>query len=233
MTTPLPVVVVIEDDPQMAMFLRTTLGATGYRVVEAGTGTLGLALVRSHNPEIVLLDLGLPDMDGLEVTRDLRTWSTVPIVVLSARGQEEDKVAALDAGADDYLTKPFGSGELAARMRVALRHASRGAPPADETFVFGDVRVDVARRLVFRQGEEVHLSPIEYRLLAFLVRHPDRVLTHRQILKDVWGPSHVHETQYLRVYMGQLRQKLEAAAARPRYLVTEPGVGYRLKMEPA
>ncbi|MFO0675568.1 MAG: response regulator [Polyangiaceae bacterium] len=232
MTTPLPVVVVIEDDPHMALFLRTTLGATGYRVVDAETGTLGLALVRSHNPEIVLLDLGLPDMDGLDVMRDLRTWSTVPVVVLSARGQEEDKVAALDAGADDYLTKPFGSGELAARMRVALRHASRGVPPADEAFGFGDVRVDVARRLVFRSGEEVHLSPIEYRLLAFLVRHPDRVLTHRQILKDVWGPSHVHETQYLRVYMGQLRQKLEEVAARPRYLVTEPGVGYRLKTDP-
>jgi two-component system KDP operon response regulator KdpE len=224
-----PVILLIEDERQMRRFLRVSLSANGYELVEAETAEAGMTLAASHNPELVLLDLGLPDVDGLEVTQRLREWTHVPIIVISARGQEEDKIKALDAGADDYLTKPFGVGELLARIRVALRRAS-AADDGEAVFTLGDLKVDLGRRQVLMADKEVHLTPIEYKLLALLVKHAGRVLTHRQILREVWGPHHSEQTQYLRVYMGQLRHKLEANPSRPQYLVTEPGVGYRLRL---
>jgi two-component system KDP operon response regulator KdpE len=224
------VAVVIEDDAQIRRFLKATLEENGFKYLEAETARRGLVQCETQMPDLVILDLGLPDLDGLEVIETVREWSKVPIVVLSARGQEKDKVAALDAGADDYLTKPFGVEELLARIRVALRHASRaGSPEAESVFRHEDLEVDLGRRLVFVSGTEVHLTPIEYRLLATLVKHAGKVLTHRQILVEVWGPNAEFEHQYLRVYMNQLRHKLEPEPARPRYLVTETGVGYRLK----
>jgi len=227
-----PVVLVIEDEPQIRRFLRATLSAHGYRLVEAATAQEGLMHAATRQPEIVILDLGLPDLDGLELTRQLREWSAMPIIVLSARGQESDKVAALDAGADDYLTKPFGVGELLARMRVALRHTARIAQePGEAVFTVGDLRIDMARRQVFVADQEVHLTPIEYKLLTTLVRYAGKVVTHHQLLREVWGPGASSETHYLRVYMGQLRHKLEANPTRPRYLVTESGVGYRLRTD--
>ena len=227
-----PTVLVIEDEAQIRRFLRATLTANGYQLLEATTAQEGLVQAATRQPEIVILDLGLPDLDGLEVTRRLREWTTVPIIVLSARGQEADKVTALDAGADDYLTKPFSVGELLARLRVALRHAARTSQePGAPTFVLGDLRVDLRRRQVSLAEQQVHLTPIEYKLLTTLVRYAGRVVTHRQLLKEVWGPGHTEASHYLRVYMGQLRHKLEADPARPRYLVTEPGVGYRLKTD--
>jgi len=230
MTIEGPLVLVVEDEPQMRRFLRATLASHGYRVVEAATAAQGVAQATAHNPDIVLLDLGLPDGDGLEVTRRLREWSSVPIIVLSARGRETDKIEALDGGADDYLTKPFGAGELLARIRVALRHAARG-PSSEPVVTVGELRVDLVRRQVFRGDAEVHLTPLEYKLLVELVRNAGKVLTHRQLLHAVWGPQSVDQSHYLRVYMGQLRHKLEQDPARPRYLVTEPGVGYRLRTE--
>lgn len=232
MGIPLPLVLVIEDEPQMRRLLRTTLRAHDYQVVEAATAREGLAQAAGRNPELVLLDLGLPDGDGLEVTRALRRSTRRPIIVISARGQERDKVAALDEGADDYLTKPFGVHELLARMRVALRHADQPADaPTATVFQAGDLRVDLARRQVFRGSQEVHLTPTEYRLLSALIRQAGRVVTHRQLLHDVWGANYGDQTHYLRVYMAQLRHKLEPDAARPRLLTTEPGVGYRLREE--
>jgi two-component system KDP operon response regulator KdpE len=226
------VVVVVEDEPQIRRFLRPTLASQGYRVVEAASGEEGVLQAATRQPDIVILDLGLPDIDGLEVIRRLREWTAVPIIVLSARGQEPDKIAALDAGADDYVAKPFAVGELLARMRVALRHASRAArEPSEPVFAFGDVRVDLGRRQVFVGDAEVRLTRTEYKLLTVLVRHAGRVLTHRQLLREVWGPGYVEQTHYLRVYMTQLRHKLEADPARPRFLTTEPGVGYRLRPE--
>jgi two-component system, OmpR family, KDP operon response regulator KdpE len=223
-------VLVVDDEPQMRRFLRPALEGQGYRVIEATTAREALSLASSHNPDCVLLDLGLPDADGLEVTQRLREWSAVPIIVVSARGQEVDKVAALDAGADDYLTKPFGTGELMARLRVAERHSARFRDDASEpVFEAQGLRVDLARREVSREGEPVHLTPLEYKLLATLVRHSGKVITHRQLLKEVWGPASVNETQYLRVYMAQLRHKIEKDAARPTLLMTETGVGYRLR----
>lgn len=222
----------IEDEPQMRRFLRAMLAARGYRLVEAETGGEGIAQATTRNPDLVLLDLGLPDMEGLEVTRRLREWSAVPIIVLSARGQEQDKIDALDGGADDYLTKPFSAGELLARLRVALRHAAhaaRGSTAEGHRFAVQDVEVDLARRVVSRAGEEIHLTPIEYKLLTTLIRHAGKVLTHRQLLGEVWGPAYAGQTHYLRVYMAQLRHKLERDPARPQILITEPGVGYRLK----
>ena len=225
-----PVVLIIEDEPQMRRFLRATLRAHDYQVVEATTAREGLTQAAGRNPELVLLDLGLPDAEGLDVARALRRNSRTPIIVLSARGRESDKVAALDEGADDYLTKPFGAQELLARIRVALRHAALPADAAPHpVFEAGDLRVDQVRRQVFRGSQEVHLTPTEYRLLAALIRHAGRVITHRQLLQEVWGASHVDQTHYLRVYMAQLRQKLESDSARPRLLITEPGVGYRLR----
>jgi two-component system KDP operon response regulator KdpE len=226
------VVLVVEDEPQVMRFLRATLPAQGYRLVEATTGQQGLLEAASRTPDLVLLDLGLPDLDGVEVTRRLREWSKVPIIVLSARGQESDKIQALDAGADDYLTKPFGVGELLARMRVALRNAARllsGNAPS--VFEVGELRVDLGARRVSVAGRDVRLTRTEYNLLALLVKHAGKVLTHRQLLREVWGPGAANESHYLRVYMGQLRHKLEADPARPRYLETETGVGYRLRAD--
>jgi len=223
-----PLVLVVEDEPQMMRFLRATLPSQGYRVAEAATGQQGLVEAAMRSPDLVLLDLGLPDMDGVEVMRRLREWSAIPVIVLSARGQEGDKIQALDAGADDYLTKPFGIGELLARVRVALRHLAGAAGPAEVVFETGELKVDLGARRVFVGEREVRMTRTEYRLLALLVKHAGKVVTHRQLLKDVWGPNAVEETHYLRVYMGQLRQKLEADPARPRYLLTETGVGYRL-----
>jgi len=228
---PEPVIVLIEDDAKIRRFLRTAFVNNGYRLFEASTGTDGLVEAATRQPDVVIVDLGLPDLDGVEVIRQLREWTSVPVIVLSARGQESDKVAALDAGADDYVSKPFGPGELLARVRVAVRHAARTASGEDATFTVGDLRVDLARRLVFVGGKEVHLTPIEYKLLTALVRHAGKVLTHAQLLKEVWGPSHESEAHYLRIYIMQLRRKLEANPTRPRYLRTEPGVGYRLVAE--
>ncbi len=227
---PAPVIVLIEDEPQIRRFLRATLGSHGYRLYEAGAGEDGLVEAASRQPDVVILDLGLPDLDGLQVIRRLREWSTVPIIVLSARGQEGDKVAALDAGADDYVSKPFAVGELLARLRVALRHAAAG-DSGSPTFAVGGLRVDQIKRQVQVEGQDVHLTPIEYRLLTLLVRHAGRVVGQRQLLKEVWGPGQTEQTHYLRVYMGTLRRKLEKDPARPRYLLTEPGVGYRLAAE--
>jgi two-component system KDP operon response regulator KdpE len=227
-----PTVVVIEDEPHIRRFLRPTLVSQGYRVVEAATGEEGILQAATRQPDLVILDLGLPDMDGLEVIRRLREWTAVPVIVLSARGQERDKIAALDAGADDYVAKPFAAGELLARMRVALRHAARSArEPADATFAMGTIRVDLVRRRVVMGDVEVHLTRTEYKLLTTLIRHAGKVLTHRQLLQEVWGPPYADQTHYLRVYMGQLRHKLEADPARPRFLLTEPWVGYRLVTE--
>lgn len=227
MSKPAPVVVCIEDDPQMRRFLRTGLGAEGFRVFEAESGERGLVEAATRKPDVVVLDLGLPDIDGVEVVRRLREWTRLPVIVLSARSREADKIAALDAGADDYLTKPFGLGELLARIRVALRHGSVAGARDQEVVTAGDLRVDFARRQVSVAGKPVHLTPIEYRLLATLIRNAGRVLTHRQLLQDVWGPAYIERSHYLRVYMGQLRHKLEADPPRPRHLQTEAGVGYR------
>ena len=230
--SPPPLVLVVDDEPQVVRFLRATLPAQGYRLVEAVTGAQGLVAASTRAPDLILLDLGLPDLDGVEVTRRLREWSATPIIVLSARGQETDKIEALDAGADDYLTKPFGTGELLARMRVALRNAARAAGDEGETvFTAGDLKVDLGARRVFVGEKEIHLTRTEYNVLAVLVKHAGKVLTHRQLLKEVWGPGSTGESHYLRVYMGQLRHKLERDPARPRYLLTETGVGYRLRAD--
>jgi two-component system KDP operon response regulator KdpE len=232
MTDPKPVILVVEDEPQMRKFIRLSLSARNYRVLEASSGAEAIQQAEAYTPDVILLDLGLPDMDGLEVTRRVRAWSAMPILVISARGQEDSKVAALEEGADDYLTKPFGSAELIARIRVALRHSARvnGAPGA--VVPIGDeIQVDLLKRLVVVRGNEVHLTPIEYKLLAALIKHAGMVLTHRHLLEQVWGPGHAHQLEYLRVYMTQLRHKLEADPARPKYLVTETGIGYRLKAD--
>ena len=227
MSEPHAVVVVIEDEPQIRRFLRTVLPSHDIEVFEADTGERGLVEVGLRRPDVVVLDLGLPDIGGVEVVRRLREWSTVPVIILSARSDETDKITALDAGADDYVTKPFGVGELLARLRVAIRRASRTEAGA-QTFSAGAMTVDLNARRVEVAGQTVHLTPIEYRLLAQLVKHAGKVLTHRHLLKEVWGPSHVEDAHYLRIYMAQLRRKLEADPTQPRYLITEPGVGYRL-----
>jgi two-component system, OmpR family, KDP operon response regulator KdpE len=223
---------VIEDEPQVIRFLRASLAGHGFKILDAPTGQRGLIEASAHVPDIVLLDLALPDMDGVEVMRRLREWTSVPVIVLSARGQERDKIEALDAGADDYLTKPFGIGELLARMRVALRHADRVGEDAESgELVVGDLSVNLAARRVTVADKEVHLTPNEYRLLAVLARNAGKVVTQRQLLKEVWGPSSIEQSHYLRVYMAQLRHKLEPEPARPRWLITEPGVGYRLRTD--
>jgi len=221
---------VVDDEPQIRRFLRTSLAAHGYDVIEADSAAAALRVVTTAKPDVLILDLGLPDQDGAEVIRRVREWSAMPIVVLSARGSEEAKVAALDLGADDYVTKPFGMNELLARLRAALRHRlqEQGAEPV---FTAGGVTVDLARRVVTRDGEPVNLSPREYDLLRQLVIHAGKVLTHQHLLREVWGPAHLQDTPYLRVYVGQLRQKLEADPARPILITTEPGVGYRLRGE--
>jgi two-component system KDP operon response regulator KdpE len=224
------IVLIIEDEPEILRFLRTTLPPHGYRVHEASTGREGLTQAAARNPDLILLDLGLPDLDGLEVIRRVRKSAAIPIIVLSARAQEPMKVEALDLGADDYVTKPFGVDELLARMRVVLRHATRTPGEVGESvFTAGALRIDLEQRRVSVSGKEVRLTPIEYKLLTVLVRHAGRVLTHRQLLKEVWGPLHGHEAHYVRVYMQHLRNKLEAKPAHPRYLITELGVGYRLR----
>jgi two-component system KDP operon response regulator KdpE len=225
-------ILIVEDEPQIRHFLRTTLTAEGYRVIEAENGQRGVAEAATHKPDLVMVDLGLPDLDGVEVVKRIRAWSTLPILILSARSAEADKIAALDAGADDYVTKPFGVGELTARIRVALRHAARGAQEnAAGTLRFGDIEVDLERRLVRAEGRDVHLTPIEFRLLGCLAKHAGMVLTHRHLLREVWGPSYIDQSHYLRIYMKQLRHKLEPDPARPRYLLTETGVGYRMTPE--
>lgn len=227
-----PVIVLIEDEPQIRRFLRTTLTSQGYRLFEATNGADGLVEVASRQPDVAIVDLGLPDIDGLEVIRRLRGWTAVPIIVLSARGQERDKVVALDAGADDYISKPFGADELLARIRVALRHTAGASHEEDDaTFTVGDLRVDLLRRQVSMAGAPVHLTPIEYKLLTTLVRHAGKVVTTPQLLREVWGPTHADQGHYVRVYMAHLRHKLETEPANPRYLLTEPGVGYRLAAE--
>jgi two-component system KDP operon response regulator KdpE len=225
-----PVALIVEDEPQIRRFVRAALEAEGWQVHEAATRQRGVIEAGTRKPDLVVLDLGLPDGDGMELIRDVRGWSSVPIVVLSARAGEEDKIAALDAGADDYLTKPFGVGELLARVRANLRRprAVGGESGADATMRFGKVEVDRRARIVRRDGVEVHLTPTEYRLLAVLVANAGRVLTHRQLLREVWGPSHADQSHYLRIYMGHLRQKLEDDPAQPRHLLTETAVGYRL-----
>jgi len=227
-----PLVLIVDDEAPIRRFLRASLGGEGYRVVEAATAAEALEKIATQRPDVVVLDLGLPDRDGVALTREVREWSPVPIVVLSVRDRETDKVAALEAGADDYLTKPFGVGELLARLRVALRHAAAtGRGGEQPVFAAGELRVDLARRQVFVGGSEVRLTPIEYKLLAVLVANAGKVLTHRQLLHQVWGPEYGDENHYVRVYVAQLRHKLETDPARPRYLRTEPGVGYRLLAE--
>ncbi|WP_133716287.1 response regulator [Methylocaldum gracile] len=230
MTETRPVILVIEDDPHLRMFLSTCLsGQDGWSVITAETGTEGLASARSAKPALVILDLGLPDMDGVEVVDRLRKRTGVPLIILSARNHENDITQALDAGADDYLTKPFSTAELVARIRALLRRASQRSwgPPRD-VFQVGDLKVELTRRKVSLEDREIHLTPIEYRLLTALISHAGSVVTHRQLLNEVWGPGHTEHSHYVRIYMGQLRHKIEADPARPRYLLTEPGVGYRL-----
>ncbi len=219
-------VLVIDDEVQIRRFLKISLEAGGYAVHEAGNGHEGIIIAAKTRPDLVILDLGLPDMDGVAVVRQLREWTHMPIIILSVRDADLDKVAALDAGADDYLTKPFSTEELLARLRVALRHAQ--PEPDLRTFTAGDLHVDLTRRLVTIRGAPVKLTPTEYALLRLMVQHAGRVLTHRQILKEVWGPAYIDETHYLRVYFAQLRQKLETNPALPKLILTEPGVGYRL-----
>ena len=233
---PAPIAVIIEDEPQIRRFVRAALEAEGWQVHEADTLKKGLTEAGTRKPDLLVLDLGLPDGDGLALISDVRSWSGVPIVVLSARSDEVDKIAALDAGADDYLTKPFGIGELLARVRANLRRprtvpgegAADASGETDPVFRFGEVEVDRPARLVRRAGIEVHLTPIEYRLLTVLIANVGRVLTHRQLLRDVWGPSHTGQSHYLRIYMGHLRQKLEIDPTQPRHFLTETAVGYRL-----
>jgi len=228
MTEPTVNVVLIEDEKQIRRFVKAALEAEGVTVHEADTGQRGLIEAATRKPDLVIVDLGLPDTDGLDVIRELRGWTDIPVIVLSARSQESEKVAALDAGADDYLSKPFGVSELMARIRAHLRRRNHAGLVETPSVHFGPIEVDLALRQVRRDGVAVHLTPIEYRLLSTLVRHAGRVLTHRQLLRDVWGPSHVESNHYLRIYMGHLRQKLERDAAQPEHIVTETGVGYRL-----
>ena len=231
MTQASPVIVVIEDDPAIRLFLRTGLGAHGFKVFEADRGKQGIIEASIRKPDLIILDLGLPDMDGVDVIKIIREWSVMPIIILSARSNEQHKIDALDAGADDYLTKPFGLGELLARIRVAMRH-SVSSPEQDQSGVFicGELKVDLLKRQVVVGDREVHLTPIQYRLLSVLIKNAGKVLTHQYLLKEVWGPSYRDNSHYLRIYMSQLRQKLEIDPAQPQYLLTESGIGYRLKV---
>ncbi len=227
-----PLILVIEDDPQIRRFLRAALAAEDYQFHEAVTAAEGIAQAAARQPDLILLDLGLPDRDGLDVIREIRSWSQLPIVVLSARGQEKDKIAALDLGADDYVAKPFAVGELLARIRATLRRAAPVSPDAADPIIrFGNVQADFEKRQITVGGQEVHLTPNEYKLLQVLIKYAGRVVTQRQLLNEVWGPQHTEQSQYLRVYVAQLRRKLEQDPARPRYLQTEPGIGYRLSFD--
>ena len=219
-------IVVVEDEANIRRFIRLALESEGHQVFEAENIKRGLIEAGTRRPDLVVLDLGLPDGDGTDLIRDLRNWSAIPVIVLSARTAETEKVAALDAGADDYLTKPFGAAELLARVRAHLRRHRRDASGASSV-EFGDIRLDMSRRTLERRGEHLHLTPIEYRLLTYLVANPDCVLTHRQLLNTVWGPSHVEDSHYVRIYMGQLRKKIEDQPSRPKHILTEAGIGYR------
>jgi two-component system KDP operon response regulator KdpE len=229
MSAAAPKVLLIEDEKQIRRFVRAALEDEGCQVIEAETMAQGLIEAGSRKPDLLVLDLGLPDGNGVDLIRDLRGWSDVPILILSARSQENDKIDALDAGADDYLTKPFAVGELRARVRALLRRSYRNGDAATPIVEFGDVAVDLSRRLVSRGGETVHLTPLEYRLLATLLGHPGRVLTQRNLLREIWGPSYVESSHYLRVYVGHLRQKLEDDPTQPKHFLTETGVGYRFQ----
>jgi two-component system KDP operon response regulator KdpE len=232
MTGATATVLIVEDEPQVRRFLRATLVNHAYRIVETETGEAALREATTASPDIVLLDLGLPDSDGIDVIARLREWMRAPIIVLSARDREAEKIRALDAGADDYLTKPFGAGELLARIRVALRHAAEKTETSSEpVHTVGELQVDFAQRQVKVGDKPVHLTPTEYKLLSILIRYGGKVITHRQLLKEVWGPTYADHTNYLRVFMAQLRHKLEDDPARPRYLLTEPGVGYRIRAQ--
>lgn len=226
MTSPPINILIVEDEKEIRRFVRTALEGEGLRVFESDTLQRGLIEAGTRKPDLIILDLGLPDGDGLDYIRDLRHWSSIPVIVLSARTREEDKIAALDAGADDFLTKPFGVGELLARVRVALRRHA-GSHQESPLVSFSDVSVDLVNRRVQRNGEDLHLTPIEFRLLAELLANSGKVITQRQLLSHVWGPNYVEHSHYLRIYMGHLRQKLEVDATRPRHLLTETGVGYR------
>ena len=228
MSDPTASIVVIDDDRHIRRYARVSLESEAMHVFDAETGLQGLAVAATSRPDLVIVDLGLPDMDGLDVIQQLRSWSTVPIIVLSGRTREDDKITALDTGADDYLTKPFGMAELLARIRAMLRRQDRSVAADSTTVSFGSITVDLAAKLVQVNGEVVHLTPIEYRLLVALIRHAGCVLTHRQLLQEVWGPAHAESSQYLRTYMAHLRHKLESDPAQPEYIVTETGVGYRL-----
>jgi len=228
MKTTNPLLLLIEDDPQFQMLLSTTLESQDYRVLAAATGQEGLIVARNRQPSLLILDLGLPDIDGQEVIRRLRKWSEVPIIVLSARNQENEITQALDNGADDYLTKPFSTAVLMSRIKALLRRVAKLPSGAQEVFQVGELKIELTRRRVFVGEQEVSLTPIEFNLLCELVRHAGFVVTHRQLLEKVWGPSYIEHNHYLRIYMGQLRHKLESDPARPRYLLTEAGVGYRL-----
>ena len=227
MTDPAPTVIVIEDEPKIRRFVRMSLESEGFQVFEADSVRRGLIEAGTRKPDLAVLDLGLPDGEGVDFIRDLRAWSDIPVIVLSARTSESEKVAALDAGADDYLVKPFGTAELMARVRAQMRRHARVGKDGTNVCEFGNIRVDLARRAVQRGGEPVHLTPIEYRLLTCLLANPDSVLTHRQLLKQVWGPSHDEDSHYVRVFMGHLRKKLEEDPSQPRHILTEAGVGYR------
>ncbi|MGA9851806.1 MAG: response regulator [Gammaproteobacteria bacterium] len=221
-------ILIIEDEPQIRRFVRTALAAQQFEVFEAESGQQGLIEAATRKPDLVILDLGLPDLDGVEIVRRLREWTAIPIIVLSARAMESAKIATLDEGADDYLAKPFGMGELLARIRVALRHAAHTADNGQGEFIIASLKVDLIHRRVFVDAREVHLTPIEYRLLGILIKNAGKVITHRQLLREVWGPSHSEDSHYVRIYMAQLRHKLEKDPAQPRFLLTEAGVGYRL-----
>lgn len=229
MTEPKHRILIIEDDPPLRRFLRVTLETQAYQIVEASNATDGLRIAASEQPDLIVLDLGLPDLDGLEVIKRLRAWTTIPVIVVSARGKEREKVVALDSGADDYLTKPFGVGELLARVRVAIRRvATVSDGTGDSVFTVNALRVDMAAHQVSVDGKMIHLTPNEFRLLTVLVKQAGKVVTHKQLLHEVWGPDATNESHYLRVYMNQLRQKLEADPLQPKYLLTEVGVGYRM-----
>ena len=231
MTTKATAILLIEDDLQIRRFLKVGLESSGYLYWEAFRGKDGLSEIATRNPDVVILDLGLPDMEGLELLKQLREWSHVPVIVLTARDRDEDKVQALDLGADDYLTKPFSVEELLARIRVALRHSQRVGSLEDAIFEHGPFRIDFSKRQVFVKNREVHLTPIEYKIFAFLSKHAGRVITQQQILKEVWGQAYTNQSSYLRVHMHQLRHKLEENPAMPLWLINEPGVGYRLKLD--
>ncbi len=230
MTVPRALILVVEDELQMRKFIRASLTSHGYRILEATSANEAMMLMTTQNPDLILLDLGLPDADGIDLTKQIREWSSVPILIISARGREDDKVLALDAGADDYITKPFGVNELLARIRVAERHARGvGNSPLAQILEFGEIKIDMNRREITRSTETIHLTPIEYKLLVLLALHAGKVLTHRQILKEVWGLSYVDQPHYVRVHMAELRKKIEIDPSRPKLIVTEPGVGYRLR----